>query len=103
MRGKQLLGVLWFVVWVLTCYPASALAAGVDVGANVAGLLKGYATELYEGIVAIVSLVFLVNRRFNELGVFLFAAIVVGWMVFAPSDIGNAATDLAKQVFASGK
>jgi hypothetical protein len=98
MRRKRWVGVLWFALWVLACFPAAALAAGVDVGANVANLLKGYASELYEGIVAIVSLVFLVNRRFNELGVFLFAAIVVGWMVFAPSEIAKAAESIAKQV-----
>ena len=71
---------------VLGWFAPSALAAsGNDVGANVASLLKGYASELYGGIVAIVGLMFLVNRRYTELGVFLFAAIVVAWMVFAPA------------------
>src|SRR5579863_120851 len=64
---------------------------GNDVGANVANLLKGYAGELYGGIVAVISLVFLMNRRYTELAVFLFAAVVVAWMVFASSDIAAAA------------
>jgi len=85
---------------VLVLFPAVALAAaGNNVGANVAKLLKGYATELYGGIVGVVSLMFLVNRRYNELAVFLFAAIVVAWMVFASSDIATAAEAIGKQIF----
>jgi hypothetical protein len=84
----------------LTMAPDAALAAsGSNVGANVANLLKGYATELYGGIVAVISLMFLLNRRYTELGVFLFAAIVVAWMVFAPSEIANAAEGIGKQIF----
>lgn len=94
---------IYFVLCVVACalalFPAAALASGNDVGANVASLLKGYASELYGGIVAIVSLMFLVNRRFNELAVFLFASIVVAWMVFAPSEIAKAAEALGKQIF----
>ena len=83
----------------ITIAPTTTTAAGNDVGANVAGLLKGYASELYGGIVAVVSLMFLVNRRYTELAVFLFAAVVVAWMVFASSDIATAAETIAKQVF----
>lgn len=84
---------------VLVLFPASALASGNNVGANVASLLKGYATELYGGVVGVVSLMFLLNRRYTELAVFLFAAIVVAWMVFASSDIAKAAEALGKQIF----
>ena len=85
---------------VLGWFAPSALAAtGNNVGANVASLLRGYASELYGGIVAVVSLMFLVNRRYTELAVFLFAAVVVAWMVFASSDIAAAAETIAKQVF----
>jgi peptidoglycan/LPS O-acetylase OafA/YrhL len=87
-------------VGVLLLFPAAALAAEkIDVGQNVANLLKGYATELYGGIVAVVSLMFLVNRRYTELAVFLFASIVVAWMVFASSDIATAAEAIGKQIF----
>jgi hypothetical protein len=80
--------------------PGAALAAsGNNVGANVAKLLKGYASELYGGIVGVVSLMFLVNRRYTELAVFLFAAIAVAWMVFASADIATAAETIAKQIF----
>lgn len=94
---------LWLVpllaVGVLAFFPADAVAAGNDIGKNVGGLLEHYAGEMYGGIVGVISLVFLLNRRYTELAVFLFAAIVVAWMVFAPSDISTAAEGIGKQVF----
>lgn len=96
---RWLLVVLWLVVGALCLFPADALAAGNDVGKNVSGLLKQYAGELYGGIVAVFSLVFLVNRRYTELAVFLFAAIVVAWMVFVPDQIAKAAEAIGHQVF----
>jgi hypothetical protein len=89
----------WLAAWVLALFPAAAFASGDNVGENVANLLKGYASDLYGGIVGLVGLVFLVNRRFNELMVFLFVAIVVAWMVFAPAEIATAAEGIGKQVF----
>lgn len=91
--------VLSGALYALLVSPAAAVASGNDVGANVAGLLKGYASELYGGIVAVVSLMFLVNRRYTELGVFLFASIVVAWMVFEPSQIASAAKAIGHKVF----
>lgn len=87
------------LVVLLLAFPSAAFASGNDVGQNIAGLLKGYASELYGGIVAIVSLMFLVNRRYTEQAVFLFASIVVAWMVFASSDIATAAQAIGKQIF----
>lgn len=79
--------------------PALALAAaGNSVGSNLAGLLREYAGELYTGIVAIFALVFLVNRRLTELMMFFCAAIVVGWLVFAPGQVADAAKAIAHQV-----
>jgi hypothetical protein len=98
-QKRRICALAALAVAALALFPAAALASGNNVGANVASLLKGYASELYGGIVAIVSLMFLVNRRYNELAVFLFAAIVVAWMVFAPSEIATAAEALGKQIF----
>lgn len=88
-----------FTIYAVALFPAAAVAAGNDVGANVGDLLKHYAGELYGGIVGVISLMFLLNRRYTELAVFLFAAIVVAWMVFAPSEIATAAEGIGKQVF----
>jgi hypothetical protein len=96
---KQICVTAALAVCALVLFPSAALASGNDVGANVAALLKGYASELYGGIVAVVSLMFLVNRRYTELGVFLFASIVVAWMVFEPSQIASAAEAIGHKVF----
>jgi hypothetical protein len=88
------------VMFVFGVFASGASAAEKsDVGANVAQLLKGYAGELYGAIAGTASLVFLLNRRYTELALFVCAAIVVGWLVFAPGDIAAAAEAIAKQVF----
>ena len=79
--------------------PSVALAAGGNsVGSNLAGLLREYAGEIYTGLVAVFALVFLVNRRFTELIMFFCAAIVVGWLVFAPGQVAETAKAIAHQV-----
>ncbi len=84
---------------VMLIAPSLALAAGGNsVGSNLSGLLREYAGELYTGIVAIFALFFLVNRRFTELMMFFVAAIVVGWFVFAPGQVAEAAKAIAHQV-----
>ena len=44
------------------------------------------------------SLVFLINRRYTELGIFLVAAVVVGWMVFSPDQVAQTARAIGKQI-----
>lgn len=79
--------------------PAVALAAsGNDVGQNLGSLLRSTAAALYSGIVAIFALGFLINRRFAELVIFFCAAIVVGWLVFAPGEVADAAKAIAGRV-----
>jgi len=79
--------------------PSVAMAAGGNsVGSNLAGLLREYAGELYTGIVAVFALVFLMNRKFTELLVFFCAAIIVGWLVFAPGQVADTAKSIAHQV-----
>jgi len=79
-------------------FAPTALAAGNDVGQNLGSLLRQYAGEIYAGVVAIVSLVFLINRRYTELGMFLVAAVVVGWMVFSPDQVAQTARAIGKQI-----
>jgi hypothetical protein len=85
--------------WLLALSPAATLASGNDVGANLGNLLKHYAGELYGGVVAVIAVVCLMNRRYVELATFLFAAVVVAWMVFDPSNIASAAEAIGKQIF----
>jgi hypothetical protein len=90
--------VLAAVVAVLLLGAPAALAAGNDIGHNLGSLLRRYAGQIYGGVVAIVGLVFLLNRRFTELATFFLAAILVGWLVFSPDQVADAARAIAKQV-----
>jgi hypothetical protein len=81
----------------LLCAPA-ALAAGNDVGHNLGSLLRRYAGEIYGGIVAVVGLVFLLNRRLQDLALFFVAATLVGWLVFSPDQVADAARAIGKQI-----
>jgi nitrate reductase gamma subunit len=85
------------LLFALALAPA-ALAAGNDVGHNLGSLLRRYAGEIYGGIVAVVGLVFLLNRRLNDLALFFVAAILVGWLVFSPDQVADAARAIGKQV-----
>ncbi len=100
MSHKRRLSIaLCLVAWLSVLLPAVALASGNDVGKNVGDLLKHYAGELYGGIVGIIAVVCLMNRRYVELATFLFASVVVAWMVFDPSNIATAAEAIGKQIF----
>jgi nitrate reductase gamma subunit len=76
----------------------AALAAGNDVGHNLGSLLRKYAGEIYGGIVAVVGLVFLLNRRLQDLALFFVAATLVGWLVFSPDQVANAARAIGSQI-----
>lgn len=82
---------LWFA-------PDAAAQSGDDVGQNLGELLKGYAGQIYGGIVAIISLVFLLNRRYTELGLFFIAAVLVAWLVFSPDQVAETARGIGDQV-----
>jgi hypothetical protein len=84
---------------VLLLAPAAALAAsGNDVGHNIGSTLRHYASEVYGGILAIVGLVFLLNRKFTDLAVFFVAAVLVGWLVFSPDQVADAARAIGQRI-----
>jgi hypothetical protein len=98
-RRLTVIGPVLLAAAIALIAPSVALAAGGNsVGSNLAGLLREYAGELYTGIVAVFALVFLMNRKFTELLVFFCAAIVVGWLVFAPGQVADTAKSIAHQV-----
>jgi hypothetical protein len=92
-----ILVVVWLVPLALFLAPP-ALAAGNDVALNLGGLLRKYAGEVYGGLVALFALPFLLNRRFTELAMYFLAAIMVGWLVFSPDQVANAARAIGNQV-----
>jgi len=96
---RRVVATVWFAAWMLFLPVSAESASGNEVGANVGNLLKHYAGELYGGVVAIIAVLCLMNRRYVELATFLFAAVVVAWMVFDPSNIATAAEAIGKQIF----
>ena len=56
--------------WLLIA-PAYAAGDGEKVGENIGNLLGGWAKSLYVGIAAVVALMFLLNRQFADLAVFM--------------------------------
>ena len=74
--------------------PARAQGDGEKVGENIGNLLGGWAKSLYVGIAAVVALMFLLNRRFADLAVFMVAALIVGGFVMAPNDVAGTIRDI---------
>jgi hypothetical protein len=93
MRGI-LHAVLAGAFTLLAAAPAWAAGDGERVGENIGNLLGGWAKSLYVGIAGVVALMFLLNRRFADLAVFMGAALVVGGFVMAPNDIAGTVRDI---------
>ena len=74
--------------------PALAAGDGEQVGKNLGELLGGWSKSLYGGIAGLVALVFLFNRRFADLAIFMIAAVLVGGFVMAPNDIASTVRDI---------
>jgi putative copper export protein len=90
--------ILWLSVsatWLLlTAGPALAAGDGEQVGKNLGDLLGSWSKSLYGGIAGLVALVFLMNRRFADLAVFMVAAVLVGGFVMAPGEIASTVRDI---------
>ena len=81
--------------------PTLAVAAGggSNPGQGLSNWLSSTATELYAGVVAIMAVVLLLKREIKALAVFVFAALLVGWLVFDPSSVGNSGKSIATKIF----
>jgi hypothetical protein len=83
---------VWFVaasLFLMMAAPVLAAGDGEQIGKNLGDLLGGWSKSLYGGIAGLVALVFLLNRRFADLAVFMIAAVLVGGFVMAPGDIAS--------------
>jgi len=85
-------------VALLSLAPEALAAGGNDVGRNIGGELRRWAASIYGGLIAIVGLVFLINRKFTDLAVFMLAAILVGWLVFSPDQVADAARAIGNRI-----
>jgi hypothetical protein len=91
---KVLYGPATVLLWLVLVAPAWAAGSGEKVGQNVGNLLGGWAKSLYVGIAAVVALIFLLNRRFADLALFMLASVLVGGFVIAPSDVAGVVRDI---------
>jgi hypothetical protein len=100
MRRPWVAVLLMFAVAVLCLWlvPDALAQSGNDVGRNLGGLLKRYAGQIYGGVIAIISLLFLLNRRYTELALFVLAAVLVAWLVFSPDQVARTARGIGDQV-----
>lgn len=78
--------------------PDALAAGGNDVGRNIGSELRRWAASIYGGLIAIVGLIFLLNRKFTDLAVFFVAAILVGWLVFSPDQVADAARAIGNRI-----
>ncbi len=97
-RRQAVLAALAIAAAALLFLAPEALAAGNDVGRNIGGELRRWAASIYGGLIAIVGLVFLINRKFTDLAVFFVAAILVGWLVFSPDQVADAARAIGNRI-----
>jgi hypothetical protein len=84
--------------WLVLVPVALAAGDGEKVGQNLGHLLGGWARSLYLGIAGLVALMFLLNRRFADLAIFMIAATVVGGFVLAPNDIASTVRDIWRTI-----
>ena len=82
------------MVWSLAAVPADAAGDGERVGENIGDLLGGWSKSLFMGIAGLVALIFLLNRRFADLAIFMVAVVIVGGFVLAPDAVSATVRDL---------
>ena len=92
--GLYLKSLLSAVGGLLLAAPAAVAQEGEKVGENLGDLLGGWASSLFVGIAALISLIFLLNRKYNELAIFVVAAVVVGGFVLAPDAVASTVKDI---------
>ena len=100
MRRVLRAALLSVTVWWLAAVPAGAAGDGERVGENIGNLLGGWSKSLFMGIAGLVALIFLLNRRFADLAIFMVAALVVGGFVMAPNDIAGTVRDIWQTITA---
>lgn len=76
----------------------SGSAGQPKAGESLGKWLQDQAKWIFTGITALVSIFFLVGRRFNEFFVWAVVAVLVGIFVFAPGSVQNLASGVGKLI-----
>lgn len=78
--------------------PELAMAAVEDAGDNLGDILKDWGRQIFLGIVALVAVFFLIQRKYTDLAIFGVAALFVGWLAMSPDGVANAGRDLLDSI-----
>jgi hypothetical protein len=93
-RSSITLALASVYVAAMTTAASAAAGGGEKVGENIGHLLGSWAKSLYVGIAAVVALMFLLNRKYADMMVFLLAAVIVGGFVLAPQEVAGTVRDI---------
>jgi hypothetical protein len=94
------LAALLAFVGLLAFTGVASAADGLDIGQNLGRTATGIAKALFLGVVAVVGLIFIVNRRYTDLAVFLVAVVIVGGLIFEQGTLRNTVQDIWKGLVA---
>ena len=86
---RKLLYGMGMTVWLWVLAAPAYAGDGERVGENISRMLGTWAKSLYIGVAAIVAILFLMNRKFTDLAIFMLAAVLVGGFVLAPHEIAD--------------
>lgn len=101
MRGRTYAAMVAVTASQLVAATAARAAGDGDkIGENIGDMLGGWARGLYVGIAALIALMFLLNRRFADLAIFVVAAIVVGGFVLVPGEVSGVVRDIWQTITA---
>ena len=84
----------WLLIGIVAVPAALAKGDGERVGDNLGDLLGGWAKSLTRGSRRSSRSMFLLNRRFADLAVFMIAAVLVGGFVLAPGEVASTVRDI---------
>lgn len=97
-RAVALVTIVVLAAAALGLAPDALAATGNNVAHNIESEVRSWARSGYGALVALVGLVFLLNRKFTDLALFFVAAILVGWLVFSPDQVADAARAIGQRV-----
>lgn len=106
---RKIRGLAAFAVVIATTLIAPGLALAQDsggginnVGNNLKTTLTNFAQPVLAGVIAVVAIFFLVQRKYSELAIWVGASLLVGWLVMSPDTIANSGRDFVNSLLGTG-
>ncbi|MBA2523105.1 MAG: hypothetical protein H0V25_07195 [Solirubrobacterales bacterium] len=96
-----LLAVAVVTIGAVFLMPDHALAAAGpldNVGTNLSTLLKNFGKAFLYGVVAVVAVFFLIQRKYSELAIWVAVSMLVGWLVLSPNTAAETGRDFVQSL-----